>query len=395
MIEEVVVLLRSSASVDPGVLERFCRSVSTEIGLPVRPVVVEGSAGQIDAIEQRTAETAVVVIGDELDAQRDVLGVARTAPDVVWVDLDSAQRPRDDEVVAAGIRYIRGRGLEGVRWAARAVVARAAAAVHEESYGGLPDQVGDLRMPEGDGPHPVVVLIHGGAWRERWERDLMDSIAVDLTARGYATWNLEYRRVGPAGGGWPNTFADVAAGIDSLSRLAGMYSLDTARVALMGHSAGGHLALWAAGRGALPADAPGADPEVVPTVLVSLAGVTDLVEIGRRGNEESATTLFMGGLPDELPDEYALASPLARLPLGSFKQQIVYGLADRVDLVDANRRYVLRAQGAGDDVEELAIEAADHFHVIDPRSVAWPKIVAAFERAFPVSVEGGVGTAVA
>ncbi|NIR35894.1 MAG: alpha/beta hydrolase, partial [Actinobacteria bacterium] len=129
-------------------------------------------------------------------------------------------------------------------------------------YGPLPDQVADLRLPDGPGPHPVAVVLHGGFWRDVWTRDLMDGIAVDLTRRGWATWNIEYRRVG-SGGGFPETLEDVAAAIDHLDGLAGDRSLDVATVVTVGHSAGGHLALWAAARPKLDVGTSGAGPRVL------------------------------------------------------------------------------------------------------------------------------------
>src|SRR5579884_648768 len=162
---------------------------------------------------------------------------------IVWLDLAAALAPRAAYLDPARIVSIRGRGLEGVAWAVRSLRARAALAPVAHRYGGGAEHVGDLRLPEGaPPPWPVCVLLHGGGWRERWERDLMDGLAVDLTRHGYATWNLEYRRVGPSGGGWPASFVDVAAGIDHLAELAGEHPLDLERVAAIGHSAGGHLA---------------------------------------------------------------------------------------------------------------------------------------------------------
>src|SRR6185437_307494 len=114
------------------------------------------------------------------------------------------------------------------------------------AYGTDPNQFGDLWLPSGAGPHPVVVFLHGGYWRARYDISYTHPIAADLAARGIAVWNLEYRRVGQSGGGWPGTFEDVARGFDALHDLAQQHSLDLARVVVMGHSAGGHLAFWLA-----------------------------------------------------------------------------------------------------------------------------------------------------
>jgi acetyl esterase/lipase len=233
-------------------------------------------------------------------------------------------------------------------------------------------------VPEGQGPHPVIVLIHGGGWRECWERDLMDPLAADLTRRGYATWNIEYRRVGPSGGGWPQTMEDVVAAVAALPRLAQRYPLDAARTALLGHSAGGHLAVCAAARGA-------------PSALVVLSGALDLEEIGTRGTGDGSGIDFMGGQPRDRPDAYASASPRAQLPLGSFPQLIVYGTSERIDLIDGVRRYCARARELGDDVEDIVLEDADHFSVIDPRTSAWDLIARRVGQAFPVQAAEMIG----
>ena len=142
------------------------------------------------------------------------------------------------------------------------------------AYGDHPDQVANLHLPATDGePWPCVVLLHGGFWRARWDRTLMTPLAIDLAARGIAAWNVEYRRVGQDGGGWPGTLNDAAAAIDHLTTV---HEVDAHRVVSCGHSAGGHLALWLAARRRLTAGAPGAQPSVRPVAAVSLAGVCDL-----------------------------------------------------------------------------------------------------------------------
>ena len=145
-----------------------------------------------------------------------------------------------------------------------------------EAYGPGPDRFGELWRPTSPGPWPVVALLHGGFWRAERTLELMRPLAADLAGRGFAAWNLEYRRVGQPGGGWPGTCEDVAAGLDHLAGLAGRAPLDLDRLVVAGHSAGGHLALWSAARAGLPPGAPGAAPLVVPWLAVSLAGVCDL-----------------------------------------------------------------------------------------------------------------------
>ena len=303
---------------------------------------------------------------------------------LVWLDLNAPFAPRERFQDPARVVTIRGRGLEGIAWGVRSLVARSEAPPTAYRYGEDDlEQVGDLRLPSHtEPPWPIFVLIHGGGWRERWERDLMDGIAADLTRRGYATWNLEFRRVGPSGGGWPTTFLDVAAGIDHLRELRREAPIDLGRVVAMGHSAGGHLAVWAASRPNLRPGTPGADPAVQVAAAVGLAGVYDLVSSAERGLDELSTIALMGGLPSQQPDSYALASPAALLPIG-VDQLVVVGVNDRPDLVDDNRRYVLNAEAAGDNIELMELPDADHFTVIDPSALTWVAIAERLLSRFP------------
>ncbi|MFN8224302.1 MAG: alpha/beta fold hydrolase [Gaiellales bacterium] len=235
-------------------------------------------------------------------------------------------------------------------------------------YGDHPDQVANLHLPAiGGGAWPCVVLIHGGFWRERWDRTLMTALARDLAARGLAAWNIEYRRVGQPGGGWPGTLADVAAAVDHLATLE---EIDAARVATCGHSAGGQLALWAAGRRLLPPGAVGAAPRIVPRAAVSQAGVADLEAGAVAGLGAGAVQELLGGEPAELRERYAVASPAALLPLG-VPQLLVHGDADDIVPPAQSENYADIATAAGDDVTVRVLAGVDHFAVVEPGAPAW------------------------
>ncbi len=244
-------------------------------------------------------------------------------------------------------------------------------------YGSHPSQRADLYVPPGHGPHPVVVLIHGGSWQKRYGKIFTRGLAGDLLRRGYAVWNIEYRRVG-AGGGWPQTFADVAAAIDHLAMLEDP-RLDLGRITLIGHSAGGHLALWAAGRTNLPPGAPGAlegPPPVRARRVVSLAGVADLTGayIRWRG---SVVRDLMGGSPEEVPERYAAGDPIRLLPL-PIPTLIVHGVRDPTVSIELSRNYAEAARAAGGEVELVEIDGPEGNHRahLDPRSEAWVAVIA-------------------
>jgi acetyl esterase/lipase len=223
----------------------------------------------------------------------------------------------------------------------------------------------------------VVVLLHGGFWRSLYTKSLMSLLAADVMDRGWVAWNLEYRRLGTIPeGGWPGTFQDVGAGIDHLAALAGTYSLDLDRVVAVGHSAGGHLALWAAGRGQLTEGAPGAlGPSPVRLCgAVGLAPVGDLVEAASMGLGGGAASKLMGGPPQRHPDRYAIANPAQLLPMG-VPQVLVHGDADGAVPLILSQHYVARAVAAGDSATLVELPGAGHMELIDPASAAWSATV--------------------
>jgi acetyl esterase/lipase len=214
----------------------------------------------------------------------------------------------------------------------------------------------DLHLPDGHGPFPVVVVLHGGYWRARYSKQVMKAACADLARRGLAAWNVEYRRLGRGqGGGWPATLDDVAAAIDHLAQLDDP-RLDLAGgVAAIGHSAGGQLALWAASR---------ADAAVPVNRVVAQAAVSNLTVAGEPVWE------FLGGTPQEVPERYDFADPMRLLPLG-VPVLLVHGAEDATVPVRRSREYAAAARAAGDDVTLVEPVPGGHRIHPDPRSEAW------------------------
>jgi acetyl esterase/lipase len=234
------------------------------------------------------------------------------------------------------------------------------AALHH--YGDHPRNLADLHRPHGAGPHPVAVVLHGGYWQPPWTKLIMRPLCLDLVRRGWVAWNVEYRRLGRDGGGWPQTFDDVARAIDHLATL-GDPALDLDRVTIVGHSAGGQLALWAGGRPELPDGAPGAAPRVRCRRVLALAAVCDLRSAGRPARE------LLGGDFDEVPERYAQADPMHRLPL-AVPVGLVHARGDETVSVQRSRAYAAAAKAAGADVT-LVETPGGHRDPIDPPSEAW------------------------
>lgn len=228
------------------------------------------------------------------------------------------------------------------------------------AYGSNELQFGDLRLPKGEGRHPVVIVIHGGFWRAAYSLDHIGHLCAALSTAGLATWNLEYRRIGNDGGSWPGTFEDALRGAGYVATLAKKYPVDAEKTIAVGHSAGGHLALLLAARQRVRG-------------VVSLAGVADLRRAWELGLSNNAVASFLGGSPKEVPDRYREASPLELLPLG-VPQRLVHGAKDDVVPYEISASYAKAAKAAGDDVDLVTLPEAGHFELIDPRSAEWPHI---------------------
>jgi len=234
------------------------------------------------------------------------------------------------------------------------------------TYGSDPNQFIDLRLPaDKTKAHPLLINIHGGFWRAKYSLEHAGHLCTAFTAQGFATANLEYRRVGNVGGAWPGTFEDIRAAYKFLIQNAQKYHFDPQKVVVMGHSAGGQLALCLAAH----------EPSVKR--VVSLAGVVDLQKTYELHLSNDAVVEFLRGTPTEVPDHYREANPM-QLSIAQSRQWLIHGSADDTIPPQFSRDYVAgkkRRQGdQKEDVHLLEIDGADHFDLIDPRSKAWQQV---------------------
>lgn len=256
-------------------------------------------------------------------------------------------------------------------------------------YGPDANQFGELRLPTGSELHPVVVLVHGGCFKAAYATlgDLAP-MADALKREGIASWNIEYRRLGQAGGGWPGTYRDVGAAVDHLRKLAPRYRLDLRRVVFVGHSAGGHLALWAAARPRVPAGSDIASRRPLRSLgAIDLAGPFDLREnIANYHGEcrDPVITQMMGGTPEQVPDHYRAASAGALLPL-RVPHVLVWGEHETFMPRPHATAYVERARAAGDDVTFRVVKDAGHFEIASPHTSAWPLLLSEIRRLLGLS----------
>ncbi len=255
-------------------------------------------------------------------------------------------------------------------------------------YGTGEHHVADLRLPApgqggrlaGAGGVPLVLFLHGGFWRAAYDRAHTGPLATALAAEGFAVCAPEYRRTGQPDGGWPGTFDDVAAAVDVLPDLAKGATggaVDTGRVLLSGHSAGGHLALWAAARRRLPRTAAWHSAAPRCAGVVALAAISDLVDCYQRRLGNGAVADLLGGGPGTRPERYALTDPTVLIPTG-VPVRLVHGSDDDVVPGQMSLEYAVRARAVGDDAACTELPGTGHFDVIDPLSDAWGQVVAAF-----------------
>lgn len=250
------------------------------------------------------------------------------------------------------------------------------------AYGPLPQQFGDLRIPASAGKHPIVMLIHGGCWLADYDLSYMEALSDALTAQGYATWNIEFRRIGEAGGGWPGTFDDVREALGFLIGVAPEYSLDLSKIVVLGHSSGGQLALWLAADNAHHSAMTQADNNLARIhTAVSLAGITDLRSYrkGPPGSCHSAVDDLLDGDPDRRATRYANASPLERLPIGT-RQILLQGTKDPVVTMESAVQYSNAARKAGDDVKLIKLNGG-HFDVVMARGPAFRALTKAIQES--------------
>ena len=236
-------------------------------------------------------------------------------------------------------------------------------------YGDEKEQFGTFFLPETGDNFPVIVLVHGGCYRAQYGHQPMGRMARTLANEGFAVWSIEYRRAGN-GGDYPNMFLDVAKATDFLRQKADIHSLDLENVVTVGHSAGGHLVLWLAGRHKLPETSPLYIENPLPIKgVVALAPIADMIFGFEQGQCEGALTVVMGGEPDKVKQHYADGSPRELLPLGVPQTHII-GTAD-TEMLDNTKPYIDAAKSAGDDATLITVPDVGHFEIVDTTSDVW------------------------
>jgi acetyl esterase/lipase len=223
-----------------------------------------------------------------------------------------------------------------------------------------------------------LFVIHGGFWQSAYDLSHIGHLCAALTPKGIITCNLEYRRLGDSGGGWPGTFQDVSLATDHiLETISSDSRVDAARTAVLGHSAGGHLALWLASRHRVSKASPlhGAQKYRLGSA-VSLAGVCDLRVAWKQRLGNGVVARLMGGTPDQYPDRYDAGSPIELLPTGT-RQVLVHGTADNVVPVSQSEKFVKRAEQVGEHPTLVKLDGVGHFELIDSESEEWSAVIGA------------------
>lgn len=229
-----------------------------------------------------------------------------------------------------------------------------------EKYGSYESQAGDLYLPR-QKAQGTICLFHGGFWKMPYDRFQMNDISNDLAALGFVVWNIEYRRIGEAGGGWKGTFDDAVSAINHLDILKSRYpQIDIDRVFVAGHSAGGHLAIWSSAN----------NLAFRPKRFVGLAPVLDLRAAFAAKSGNDSVRQLIGGSPEEFPQRFAAASPIEMLPF-CISQTIFQGTEDDDVLKEWNRHYVAEAEKKGQRIEYIEIEDCGHMEFLDPLSKAF------------------------
>ena len=243
-------------------------------------------------------------------------------------------------------------------------------------YGSDPNQFADLRFPNTKGPFPLLFVVHGGFWQSQYDLTHIGHLCAAFTSKGIITCNIEYRRIGNPGGGWPGTFQDISLATHRVvNSTSSDPRFDHARTAILGHSAGGHLALWLAGSHRISDGSPlHIDQKQAVNKAVSLAGVSDLRLAWKQKLGHGVVTRLMNGTPDEYPDQYSAGSPIELLPTGA-SQTLVHGTDDDTVPVSQSEAYVEKAEKLGDWPTLSKLDGIGHFELIDPESEAWPSVV--------------------
>lgn len=324
----------------------------------------------IDGIILLRAPEAVMT-STELEA-----GLQRVEVSVVELFLNSRghhQRIDKLEPDRRIIRTIYGRRERGIFWAMHFLLHSGDYPYQTLSYGELDSQIGDLMLPEGAGPHPVVMLIHGGFWRDGYYRDSTHGIAADLAKKGIAVWNIEYRRVGESGGGFPESHEDVLLALNHLEKLAPDHALDLQSVAVVGHSAGGYLSMWASSvpQGTLAELMP--TPQVPVRYGVALAGVTDLDEAYKHGGGEQAAANFLKAAAENPALRKQLS--VGYLNFAADTQILLaHGTEDLYVPVELTEHTYQLLEARGITTELLILEGSGHNEFVDPATMEWQEI---------------------
>jgi acetyl esterase/lipase len=245
-------------------------------------------------------------------------------------------------------------------------------------YGRDPIQFAELRFPNGKGPFPLLFVVHGGFWQSRYDLSHIGHLCAAFTSKGVITCSIEYRRIGNPGGGWPGTFQDISLATRCiLQEVSHDSRFDHTRTAIIGHSAGGHLALWLVGSHRISKDSPlHSNHKQTITRAIVLAGVSDLRLAWKTRLGHGTVTRLMGGTPDEHPDRYDAGSPIELLPTGS-RHVLVHGADDDIVPISQSEAFFGRAKKLGDPSTLVKLDGIGHYELIDPESEAWPSVARA------------------